>query len=105
MRKWRRLVNHGRRASKNEERNKKKQKNEKQIRKRRRLEKHKRRAVPKLLKMAVFGCKKMGLGMPKSKNGDHFLSPTIPKNGGIDSCFTRISFSGEFWANFENRVF
>ena len=59
----------------------------------------------KLLKMAVFGCKKMGLGMPKSKNGDHFLSPTIPKNGGIDSCFTRISFSGEFWANFENRVF
>ena len=55
--------------------------------------------------MAVFGCKKMGLGMPKSKNGDHFLSPTIPKNGGIDFCFTRISFSGEFWANFENRVF
>ena len=52
-----------------------------------------------------FGCKKMGLRMPKSKNGDHFLSPTIPKNGGIDSCFTRISFSGEFWANFENRVF
>ena len=60
---------------------------------------------PKSLKIAVFGCKKMGLGMPKSKNGDHFLSPTIPKNGGIDSCFTRISFSGEFWANFENRVF
>ena len=58
----------------------------------------------KSLKMAVFGCKKMGLGMPKSKNGDHFLSPTIPKNGGIDFCFTRISFSGEFWANFENRV-
>ena len=52
-----------------------------------------------------FGCKKMGLGMPKSKNGGHFLSPTIPKNGGIDFCFTRISFSGEFWANFENRVF
>ena len=43
--------------------------------------------------------------MPKSKNGDHFLSLTIPKNGGIDSCFTKISFSGEFWANFENRVF
>ena len=59
----------------------------------------------KPLKMAVFGCKKMGLGMPKSKNGDHFLSPTIPKNGGIDSCFAWISFSGEFWANFENRVF
>ena len=55
----------------------KKQENEKQIRKRRRLEKHKRRAVPKLPKMAVFGCKKMGLGMPKSKNGEHFLSPTV----------------------------
>ena len=60
---------------------------------------------PKSLKMAVFGCKKMGLGMPKSKNGDHFLSQTIPKNGGIGFCFTRISFSGEFWANFKNRVF
>ena len=60
---------------------------------------------PKTAIFSDFGCKKMGLGMPKSKNGDHFLSPTIPKNGGIDSCFTRISFSGEFWANFENRVF
>ena len=28
--------------------------------------------------------------MPKSKNGDHFLLPTIPKNGGIDSCFAQI---------------
>ena len=46
-----------------------------------------------------------GLQLPKSKNGDHFLSPTIPKNGGIDSCFTWISFSGKFWANFENRIF
>ena len=52
-----------------------------------------------------FGCKKMGLRMPKSKNGDHFLSPTIPKIGGIDFCFTRISFSGQFWANFESGVF
>ena len=60
---------------------------------------------PKSLKMAIFGCKKMGLWMPKSKNGDHFLSPTIPKNGGTDSCFTWISFWGEFWANFENRLF
>ena len=60
---------------------------------------------PKTAIFSDFGCKKMGLGMPKSKNGDHFLSPTIPKNGGIDFCFTRISFSGEFWANFENRVF
>ena len=30
---------------------------------------------------------------------------SFPKNGGIDSCFTWISFSGEFWASFENRVF
>ena len=41
----------------------------------------------------------------RSENGDHFLSPTFPKNGGIDFCLTKISFSGEFWANFENRVF
>ena len=60
---------------------------------------------PKSFKFAVFGCQKMGLQMPKSKKDDHFLPPTIPKYGGIDSCFTRISFSGEFWANFENRVF
>ena len=60
---------------------------------------------PKSLKMAVFGCKKKGLGIPKSKNGDHFLSPTIPKNGGIDFCSTRISFSGGFGANLENHVF
>ena len=42
----------------------------------------------KLLKMAVFGCQKMGLWTPKSENGHHFLSPTIPKNDGIDTCFT-----------------
>ena len=81
MRKWRRLVNHGRRASKNEEKNKKKKENEKQIRKR-------RQAVPKLLKITVFRCKRMGLRMPKSKNGDHFLSPAIPKNGVTDFSFT-----------------
>ena len=45
------------------------------------------------------------IDLGRKKNGDHFLSPTNPKNGGIDFCFTRISFSGEFWANFENRVF
>ena len=49
---------------------------------------------PKSLKMAVFGCKKMGL-----PDGDHFLSLTIPQNGGIDT------FLGEIWANFENRAF
>ena len=43
---------------------------------------------PKSLKFAVFGCQKMGLWTPKSENGHHFLSPTIPKNDGIDTCFT-----------------
>ena len=51
-----------------------------------------------------FGCKKIGLRTPKFENGDHFLSPTIPKNERIDICFTWISFSVKFWANFENRV-
>ena len=46
----------------------------------------------------------MGLWTPKSENRDHFLSPTIPNNDGIDTCFTWISFSGKFWANFENRL-
>ena len=54
-----------------------------------------------------------GFGHPKShffapENG-HFqwfwVSPTIPQYGGKDYCFTWISFPGEFWANFENRVF
>ena len=45
-----------------------------------------------------FGCKTwdFGLRMPKSTDGDHFLSPTIPKNGGFDSCFTW----NHFWASF-----
>ena len=60
---------------------------------------------PKTAIFSNFGCKKKGLRMPKSKYGDHFLSPTIPKTGGTDSCFTWISFLGEFWANFENRIF
>ena len=34
-----------------------------------------------------FGCKKMGLQTTKCKNGDHFLSLTIPKNGGLCICF------------------
>ena len=60
---------------------------------------------PKMTIFSDLGCNKMGLWMPKSKNGDHFLSPTISINGGTAPCFTLISFSGEFWANFENRVF
>ena len=34
---------------------------------------------PKSLKMAVFGCKKMALQMPKSKNGHHFCRQLYPK--------------------------
>ena len=95
MRKWRRLVNHGRRASKNEGENKKKQENEKQIRKRRRLEKHKRRAVPKLLKMAVFGQKNGTSDAQIQKRRPLFVAnyPQIWCN--------RLWFR----ANFENRVF
>ena len=37
------------------------------------------------------------------KRGPLFVA-NYPENGGIDSCFTRIPCSGEFWANFENRV-
>ena len=39
--------------------------------------------------LAVFGCKKW------SKNGEHFLSPTLPKYGGYDNCMMSISLSGE----------
>ena len=51
---------------------------------------------PKSLKLAVFGCWKIGLRTPKFENGHHFLTPTIPKNGGMDTYFTWVSFSGEF---------
>ena len=60
--------------------------------------------VPKTATAGDFGCKKW-FWTPKSKNRDHFLSPTVPKYGGIDFSFTWITFLGEFWANFENRVF
>ena len=39
--------------------------------------------------LAVFGCKKW------SKNGEHFLSPTLPKYGGYDNCMMSISLSCE----------
>ena len=39
-------------------------------------------------KTAILGAKKWDFGCPHQKNGDHFFSPTIPKIGGIDSCFT-----------------
>ena len=35
-----------------------------------------------------FGRKKVGLLTAIFENGDHFLSPSIPNNVGIDTCFT-----------------
>ena len=43
--------------------------------------------APKITKIGCFLVPKMGLWMPKSENGHH-QSPTIPKIGGIDTCFT-----------------
>ena len=37
---------------------------------------------PKSLKWPFSGAKKLGLGTPEQKNGHHFSSSTIPKNGG-----------------------
>ena len=55
--------------------------------------------------MGVFGCKKMRLRTIRSKNGHHFLPPTISKIGELDTCFIRISQPGEFWANSKNSEF
>ena len=55
--------------------------------------------------MGVFGCKKMRLRTIRSKNGHHFLPPTISKIGELDTGFIRISQPGEFWANSKNREF
>ena len=52
-------------------------------------------------KCLLLGTKKMGLWAPKSKNGDHFFTPTSPQNGEIDICFVRLPLSDELWANFE----
>ena len=52
--------------------------------------------TPKRPFSVIWGAKK-GLWTPLSKNGYHFLLPTIPKNGDIDTCSIRISFSGIFW--------
>jgi len=48
----------------------------------------KRFFAPQITENGRFWVQRMGLGMPKSKNGDHFLLPNIPKYGGIDFCFT-----------------
>ena len=50
--------------------------------------------------LAISGCTKMGLLMPESKNGEHFLSTTILKMDGLNPCC-----SDKFWANFENCLF
>ena len=45
-----------------------------------------------LPKVPNFGYQKTLLWVPESKNGDHFLTPTSPQNGGIDVCSVRLSF-------------
>ena len=49
-----------------------------------------------LPKVPVFNCQKMALRMPKQKNGDHFLMPTSPQNGGLHVGFMRLPLSGVF---------
>ena len=44
----------------------------------------------KMPKVPILRCPKMGLRAPKSKNGDHFFTPTFPQNGGIGFCFMRL---------------
>ena len=51
---------------------------------------------PKSLKMAVFGCKKMALQMPKSKNGHHFCRQLYPKM--VDG--TLVSYEYHYWVSF-----
>ena len=57
---------------------------------------------PKSSKVLMFRCPKMGLWSPDSKNGDHFFTPTSPKNGGIDICFMCLQILDE---NFEKLHF
>ena len=38
----------------------------------------------------IFGHLKMGFGVPKSKNWDHFFTPTSPQNGGVGVCFIHL---------------
>ena len=43
-----------------------------------------------LAKVPIFGCPKMGLQVPESKNWDHFFTPTSPQNGGVGVCFIHL---------------
>ena len=47
-----------------------------------------------LAKVPVFKCQKMGLLLPKQKDGDHFLMPTSPQNGELPVCFMRLPLLG-----------
>ena len=54
------------------------------------------------MKKCLFSnAQKIGLWAAKSKNRDHFLTPTSPQNDGIRVCFVRLSLLGVFLANFE----
>ena len=59
---------------------------------------------PQIAKIGRFRVPKNGTQDAQIKKRRPLFVANYPKNGGIDSCFTRISFSGEFWANFENCV-
>ena len=48
--------------------------------------------------------KKFDFGRPNLKTETTFCHQLSKKNDGLDTCFTGISFSGEFGANFENSV-
>ena len=51
---------------------------------------------PKTANFSDFGPKKIGLPTTKFENGDHFLSPTIPKNGVIDLFSQEYHFRASF---------
>ena len=47
---------------------------------------------------SYFACQKMGLGISRSKNEDHFLLPTLLTYGGFDTCLMWILNSGHYRA-------
>ena len=58
----------------------------------------------KTANLSDFGCKKLDFGRPNLKTETTFCHQLSPKNNGLDTYFTWKSFSGEFWAIFENLV-
>ena len=54
--------------------------------------------------LVILGAKKLDFWCPNLKTETTFCHQLSKKNDGLDTCFTGISFSGEFGANFENSV-